>query len=234
MTQQKDWLIRTKSNHILGPVSKEKVLELYKNGSIKQDDEVCSGNGFWFFVREDDLVTKYLLGNEDQGFNPISEAKDVLTAPLNKPRYEPTRDDITLVTNVDSFKSPVKEVQPTPESKAAPKARTTTKDDSKPNKIEQKVVEQPAPIESFQEAKASKKKVKDEVRIKPSGKVQTKALKKQNYLYYLAFLGILSLMLLVYYRKDIIKSFLSDHDLPSISIIADAEAQDEATKKKSF
>jgi len=68
----KNWLIRTKSNHILGPVSKEKVLELYHNGSIKPDDEVCTGNGYWFFIREEELVEKYLLGSEIQGFNPIS------------------------------------------------------------------------------------------------------------------------------------------------------------------
>jgi hypothetical protein len=71
---EKNWLIRTKSNHILGPVSKEKVLELYNNGSIKQDDEICSGNGYWFFVREDELVSRFLLGKEVQSFNPISEA----------------------------------------------------------------------------------------------------------------------------------------------------------------
>ena len=52
----KNWLIRTKSNHILGPVSKDKVVELYQNGSIKPDDEICSGNGYWFFIRESELV----------------------------------------------------------------------------------------------------------------------------------------------------------------------------------
>lgn len=101
MSIEKNWLIRTKSNHILGPVSKEKVVELYNNGSIKQDDEICSGNGYWFFVREDDLVSRFLLGKELQTFNPISEAKDVLIAPINKPRYEPTRDDITLIGNLN-------------------------------------------------------------------------------------------------------------------------------------
>src|SRR5690606_21666428 len=96
---EKNWLIRTKSNHILGPVSKEKVLELYKNGSIKPDDEVCSGNGFWFFIREDDMVARYLLGNDIQSFNPISEAKDVLTSsePKSAEAPEAVKDDITLV-----------------------------------------------------------------------------------------------------------------------------------------
>ncbi|MFZ4712436.1 MAG: hypothetical protein ACOYL6_01875 [Bacteriovoracaceae bacterium] len=75
----KNWLIRTKSNHILGPISKAKVTELYKNGSVKPDDEFCSGNGYWFFVKEKALVDRYLLGDENQEFNPISEANDVLS-----------------------------------------------------------------------------------------------------------------------------------------------------------
>lgn len=96
---EKNWLIRTKSNHILGPVSKEKVLELFRNGSIKPDDEVCSGNGYWFFIRETDLVNRFLLGDETQGFNPISEAKDVLhsaEAPTQKD------EDITLVGSINT------------------------------------------------------------------------------------------------------------------------------------
>ena len=76
----KNWLIRTKSNHILGPVSKEKIIELYQNGSIRPEDEVCSGNGYWFFMREKELVESYILGDNKQSFNPISEARDVLTA----------------------------------------------------------------------------------------------------------------------------------------------------------
>jgi hypothetical protein len=71
------WLIRTKSMHILGPISKEKVQELYKNGSLKADDELCCGNGYWFFVREKDHIDKYVLGNSIQPFNPICDAKDV-------------------------------------------------------------------------------------------------------------------------------------------------------------
>ena len=105
----KNWLIRTKSNHILGPVSKEKVVELYQNGSLKPGDEVCSGNGFWFFIREEDMVARYLLGNERQSFNPLSEAKDILTAkatPEEAPAEVTESPDITLVGNfnLDSLK----------------------------------------------------------------------------------------------------------------------------------
>lgn len=71
---KKNWLIRTKNNHILGPVSKDKIKELIQKGSIKGDDEICSGNGYWFFIREQDLVAKYVFGDNIQDFNPVQEA----------------------------------------------------------------------------------------------------------------------------------------------------------------
>lgn len=99
---EKNWLIRTKSNHILGPVSKEKVVELYHNGSLKPSDEICSGNGYWFFIREEELVNRFLLGNERQGFNPLSEAKDILTSKETPaPAEAQPHTDITLVGNID-------------------------------------------------------------------------------------------------------------------------------------
>lgn len=81
----KNWLIRTKNNHILGPVSKNKLVDLYKNGSVKSDDEVSSGNGYWFFVREKELVDRFLMGDEPQGFNPVQEAENMLTAKPEEP-----------------------------------------------------------------------------------------------------------------------------------------------------
>jgi hypothetical protein len=76
---ERQWLIRTKNNHILGPVSKEKIIELINNGSLKGEDEICSGNGYWIFVREQALIERFLTTTELQCFNPMSEAKDVLT-----------------------------------------------------------------------------------------------------------------------------------------------------------
>lgn len=75
----KNWLIRTKNNHILGPVTKEKIKQLISNGSIKGDDEITSGNGYWLFVREQDLVDKYIFGETAQDFNPVQESLPVLT-----------------------------------------------------------------------------------------------------------------------------------------------------------
>lgn len=72
------WLIRTTQNKIFGPFSKSKVLEFLKNKSLDPNDELASGNGHWFYLREYDLVEKYIYGDVPQGFNPISEAKSVL------------------------------------------------------------------------------------------------------------------------------------------------------------
>ena len=77
---QKNWLIRTKNKQILGPATKEKVIELIEKGSLTVEDEITCGNGYWFWVREKDLLEKYLYGDLPQTFNPISEAQDVLTA----------------------------------------------------------------------------------------------------------------------------------------------------------
>ncbi len=81
---ERQWLIRTKNNHILGPVSKEKIAELIENGSLKDEDEICSSNGYWIFIRETELVQKYLYQGHPQTFNPVSEAKDVLSSSLTE------------------------------------------------------------------------------------------------------------------------------------------------------
>lgn len=78
---EKDWLIRTHHNQILGPVSKEKIRYLINESTLTGDDEIACGNGFWFKVKEKELVEKYIFGDFVQGFDPIGEAEDVLTAP---------------------------------------------------------------------------------------------------------------------------------------------------------
>ena len=72
--ERKNWLIRTVNNRLLGPISKEKLKQLYFEQKIKAEDEVCSGNGYWFKIKEKELVEKYLVGSLNQTFNPISEA----------------------------------------------------------------------------------------------------------------------------------------------------------------
>ena len=76
---ERNWLIRTTQNQILGPVTKQKILEFIQKGALGSSDEVTSGNGYWFHLREKDLVEKYLYGDIPQGYNPISESKSVLS-----------------------------------------------------------------------------------------------------------------------------------------------------------
>ena len=205
----KNWLIRTKSNHILGPVSKEKVLELYQNGSIKQDDEICSGNGYWFFIRENDLVEKYLLGNSHQSFNPISEAKDVLTSSGSSAGYEATRDDITIIGGID-----LRKMQEAP---------AIQKNEVSSPSLKIEVEESP------------KKKIRTEAQVNPSANPANP--KKQNYFKYLLVLIFIILFSIIYFRKSILKSFFANtfiQALPSI-VIPQAQAQsDSSSKKKSF
>lgn len=74
----RNWLIRTKSMQILGPVSIAKIIELLEKNSLRQEDEITSGNGYWFGISELDLVERYVKNREVQPFNPIAEAKSVL------------------------------------------------------------------------------------------------------------------------------------------------------------
>jgi hypothetical protein len=75
----KTWLIRTVRKKILGPISKEQVIEFIEKNALSKDDEIVSGNGYWFSIKEKDLLDKYLYGDLRQSFNPISEAVSVLS-----------------------------------------------------------------------------------------------------------------------------------------------------------
>lgn len=201
----KNWLIRTKSNHILGPVSKEKVFELYQNGSIKADDEVCSGNGFWFFIRESDLVDKYLKGGATQSFNPISEAKDVLTATV--PEFEEPQREVDDITRVGGIN--LKEVHEAHAPATAPKAEK--------------------PLEVVPEV-PQKKKLKSESQVKQSD-IAKKQPAKQNWFKYLGILVFIVLFMMIYFRKSILRSFFNNDTVSSL-IISNAHAQDESPVKK--
>lgn len=114
---QKNWLIRTKNKQILGPATKEKVIELIEKGSLTSEDEITCGNGYWFWVREKDLLEKYLYGDLLQTFNPISEAQDVLTA-------KTTPDGITA-----SIADGPQQVKETPHPQSAPNEQLPANDD---------------------------------------------------------------------------------------------------------
>lgn len=209
---EKNWLIRTKSNHILGPVSKEKVLELFKNGSLKANDEICTGNGFWFFIREEDMVERYLIGNAKQPFNPLSEAKNVLTQKEEPHVQEPT--DITLIgsINLDEINDEVpesSEPQNGPVEKSNPK-KSSSVEDQKKNQPKLRVAKQ----------------VQKKVAIPKT---------KHTYLRVLFLFFFLILLSLTYYRKKIIQYFF-DGEMTRVSLFQSAYAQTEVleVKKKGF
>lgn len=95
----KNWLIRTKQKQILGPVTKEKLISFVEKGALGPEDEVMSGNGYWFALKEKELLDKYLLGDIPQSFDPISEAKTVLS--VSKTKKEGTS---SLYPNPDPLK----------------------------------------------------------------------------------------------------------------------------------
>jgi hypothetical protein len=207
--------IRTKSNHILGPVSKEKVVELYQNGSIKPDDEVCSGNGYWFFIREDELVNRFLLGDEVQKFNPMSEAKNILIT-MGEVISVQDENDITLVEGINLKMLKAEEsFTPIP----------------------------PIPIESKSEVSEIKlqntpsvPKKKSRSEIKPMIRKVAKPSEHQRWLKVVGLLGFLLLFLLVYFRKTILENFFHEEvTLFHIHLLPAAHAQEVTPeKKKSF
>lgn len=85
------WLIRTKQNKILGPVSKHKIIDLIAKGTLTPEDEVCSGNGYWFWVKEKELLDKYIYGDIPQDFNPVSEASTIIALQGNSLELEPSK-----------------------------------------------------------------------------------------------------------------------------------------------
>jgi hypothetical protein len=218
----KNWLIRTKSNHILGPVSKEKVVELYNNGSIKADDEICSGNGYWFFIRETDLIEKYLLGTKIQCFNPISEARDVLSSNMKKNSDQPEAksEDITLIgtLNIADLKEPV---QP------------NSVEVFEEFPIEQDLIKSSENVPPIDLAEKKNRKIRKDV----SHHVQTTS-PKHNYLKQIGLIAFLILVLVIYFRKSILKSFFKGDTswvTPTSLIINQAYAEDQAlVSKKKF
>ncbi|OFZ27834.1 MAG: hypothetical protein A2381_07505 [Bdellovibrionales bacterium RIFOXYB1_FULL_37_110] len=78
---EKNWLIRTTKLKILGPASRDKIIELVEKGSLAFEDEICVGNGFWFSIKEKEFLKRYLFDQEVQNFNPISEAEVVFGGP---------------------------------------------------------------------------------------------------------------------------------------------------------
>ncbi len=251
----KNWLIRTKSNHILGPVSREKVMELMQNGSIKSEDEVCSGNGYWFHVREKDLVERFLIRQERQPFNPISEAPDVLgDAP--SPVAQAYSDDITLLTSPDlsqlrgdsppappstsmhptreghGGRGPAVEPPEVPEEEPEPAAESTSTLPLRQHATYAAGAEAPlaiptptAPGRAPQRRRPAAPSVRAPAPAVPRRFLSDKAIM------FGAVVALIALATVLYYRKRLLREFLEGS---ASLVVPTAHAQDGTAKKKTF
>jgi hypothetical protein len=50
------WLIRNRKNEIVGPVTREVLIEKIKTGQLTQEDEVCLANHYWIHLDEREEV----------------------------------------------------------------------------------------------------------------------------------------------------------------------------------
>lgn len=253
---EKNWLIRTKSCHILGPVSREKVIELLQNGSIKPEDEICSGNGFWIWLREKDMVDRYLLGNEKQSFNPISEAPDVCGEIANTSNPPVFSEDITLLTNrpsLEAFRN--QETQQTHSSSTMAKVADRTAQMLNNNKTGDGVIRHPNANESQTPKPTTappapkivkkdytpspppvtpgrqlpKRRSSDEPR--PVTVLRPRGLVSDRVFLIGALVALFALAVIFFYRKQIITQFAQN----AISVlIPTAYAQADDSKKKIF
>lgn len=78
ISQETLWLVRTQQKQLLGPIDLAALLDLIAEGVLADEDEVCSGNGYWFKLSEKELVQKYIYKKHSQGFDPVSDVESVL------------------------------------------------------------------------------------------------------------------------------------------------------------
>lgn len=237
---EKNWLIRTKNNRILGPISKRKVLELIDNKSIKGDDEVCSGNGYWFFVKEDLLVDKYIRSNEVQGFNPVQEAQTVVANGLEDeqqptwnqggasipseddleyPEVEEEAEDITLIGEVD-----ISQLNSEPEIDDVAE--------------EENLIQFAHPMDGLDDDEENSEQDEDDAIIEPedddqdSEEVSKKSFLNDRILFTLAVIFVSFAIIAFYFRKRIVKSYINTSFSYELIPSANAQIKDGISKKK--
>ena len=221
----KNWLIRTKNNHILGPVSKDKVKELLNKKSIKGDDEVCCGNGYWIFVREEDLLEKYLIGDEEQAFNPVQEA-----APCEISSFPP---DYSLLkeTSINEIKH--NQVNQTLITKNPLLDEVNVKAEASEDQVDESPAELENDVEFEEDVDSEKKKTKRVIKRRSLEAVE-KQKSKQKSKFTLNIMLLVGLILLIIFfasnflKNDLLKSLISN----SLNQIIPSVYADDLEKKK--
>jgi len=221
---KKNWLIRTKNNHILGPVSKDKIKELLKNGSIKGDDEISCANGYWLYVREEDLLEKYVFGEEKQFFNPVQEAQPTPISDfppnLDLLKVQPeSENEHNQVNNTLIQQNPLMAEQETQAEERELESQQDENQQESPN----------TPSENS-EKKNNKRVIKRRnLKAVSKQKEKSKSHLTKNALYLLILVFVLVLAA-SFWRKGIIIEQIKK--LVSVSLIQSAVAQDFDSEKK--
>lgn len=214
---EKNWLIRTQNKHILGPVSKKKVKDLIDEGFLKSEDELCSGNGFWFFIKESEYLDKYIFGSEVQPFNPVQEAEVLYTEGIEKLLSRQIKTEEKSI-DTDLPETPVDDITVTnfDLSKLKEQPEKETKDQSV--EIIESAEEKPV-------AKAKSVKVKTETPLRKK-KIVTKQPEVKHvpffmtykFMYTLLTVFVLGFLLAIFFRKEILRKIIvniSDYAIPS-------------------
>ncbi|OFZ39117.1 MAG: hypothetical protein A2385_08065 [Bdellovibrionales bacterium RIFOXYB1_FULL_39_21] len=107
-------------------MSRDKIVSLVEKNALGEEDELCSGNGFWFQVRDNEMIDKHLIGAALQDFNRISESVSVLTSPPSDAQIKSSSEKVskvlenTVVTNLKGMKFDVVAEGPENTSQDAP------------------------------------------------------------------------------------------------------------------
>lgn len=259
---EKNWLIRTKSNHILGPVSLDKIRELLTSESIKGDDEICSGNGFWFYVRESDLVNEFIHDRKKQCFNPVQEAEKSKNRILDQVDDEfkietekEVSDDITQVLKletIDERENQDFKIEQESKKKSANyistdgleiEAKSEEEDTLESSDIDQ-TTDEVKPSEKLESSAVTKKKIFENNQVKagrvrvlannetPQQKPDVKSIKRGVSMVFLYIVGFIFLALAI--LAFYYKDSLLDeiNSQASLSLFPSAIAQDLDTSKK--
>jgi hypothetical protein len=184
---------------------------LLDKGAIKADDELCSGNGYWFYVREKKLIEKYIRGDEVQGFNPVSEADTVLCK-------EKVEDEVLLPSDQDldypeiddkdqelakwesEIKIPSEDDLGYPDGDLEMNSEATS---AEKKKVVPRNLKTTKKNDSVPKAKPVNRKMKTTTTVKAQ-----KPFMNQNLLYVLATVFFILALIAFYYRRRIVKEII--------------------------
>tara|TARA_B100000925_G_C22010950_1_gene476454 strand:+ start:5449 stop:6144 length:696 start_codon:yes stop_codon:yes gene_type:complete len=225
---EKNWLIRTKEKEIIGPIERDQVVSFIVEKKLVDEDELCKGNSYWFFVKEKSLLKEFLdLDLIDEG-DSEDKGTGEFVLESNSGEYKSLEDDKL---------EKVKKNEPSDRANS-----TTGEENSEKEKEREKYAENNEQEESlgdkFNLPESKKNNEVEEVKNKIHQKIETEikreevsSITKRNLIYPIVLLIILTgLLYLFYYVK-----FLGGK-LPFISK-ADANTSDivkEVKKKEIF